>query len=423
MQNLSTHKKRKLSVVIVSPGWPLNHFQNGIVTYTHNLLIGLDKIAKPIVFAAPLLGSEVKDRLIDLSRIKVNHAIIKKLLDKVLFRINIKHIHKFQYQRNIKRSASKILMALKELTVTLDILEIEESFGTGNLVIKKTNVPVVTRLHGPWFLIGPILQAHNAWDFKLRVFNEGEAIRNSQGLTSPSLDVLNKVREYYGLELTNAQVIPNPVPEVGYDMKWQYSISQKPFILFVGRFDSVKGGDLVLEAFRQIALQNSDLELLFVGPDRGLTIDGKDFKIDDYIERFILDADVKKRIQFLGHCDQKWIAKLRKTALVTLICSRYETFSISLVEALSAGCPVVACNVGGIKEIISNGFNGVLAEPESPASIAEKVLMLINDPEKMQRLSKNAIEDCKKRFSPELVAAQTLDYYHSVLDRVTLKSM
>jgi glycosyltransferase involved in cell wall biosynthesis len=159
-------------------------------------------------------------------------------------------------------------MAVKELTVTLDILEIEESFGTGNLVTKKTNVPVVTRLHGPWFLIGPILQAHNAWDFKLRVFNEGEAIRNSQGLTSPSLDVLNKVRQYYGLELSHAQVIPNPVPEVGYDMKWQYSISQKPFILFVGRFDSVKGGDLVLEAFRQIALQNSDLELLFVGPDR-----------------------------------------------------------------------------------------------------------------------------------------------------------
>jgi glycosyltransferase involved in cell wall biosynthesis len=422
MQNLSKHKKRKLSVAIATPGWPLNHFQNGIVTYTHNLLLGLDEIAKPIVFAASLLGSEVKNRLIDLSRVKVDHATVKQLLDKVLFRINIKYIYKFQYQRNIERSANKILMAVKELTVTLDILEIEESFGTGNLVTKKTNVPVVTRLHGPWFLIGPILQAHNAWDFKLRVFNEGEAIRNSQGLTSPSLDVLNKVRQYYGLELSHAQVIPNPVPEVGYDMKWQYSISQKPFILFVGRFDSVKGGDLVLEAFRQIALQNSDLELLFVGPDRGLTIDGEDFKIDDYIERFILDADIKKRIRFLGHCDQESISEQRKKALITVVCSRYENFPLSLLESLAAGCPTVATAVGGVKEIVIDDYNGVLAESESPESIAENVLMLINDAEKMQRLSKNAIEDCKKRFSPEVVAAQTLDYYQSVLDRVALTS-
>ena len=89
-----------------------------------------------------------------------------------------------------------------------------------------------------------------------------------------------------------------------------------------------------------------------------------------------------------------------------------------MAEALAVGSPVVAANVGAIKELITDGFNGVLAEPESAKSIADKVLSLINEPEKMQRLSKNAIEDCKKRFSPEVVAAQTLDYYQSVLARV-----
>ena len=194
--------------------------------------------------------------------------------------------------------------------------------------------------------------------------------------------------------------------------------NQKPSILFVGRFDSVKGGDLVIEAFKQIALQNIELELLFVGPDRGMLIDGEDVKFDEYIERYISDADIKKRIQFLGHCDHERISELRKNALVTIVCSRYENFPLSLLESLAAGCPTIATAVGGMKEIIIDDYNGLLAESESPTSIAEKVLMLINDPEKMQRLSKNAIEDCKKRFSPEVVAAQTLDYYHSVLDRV-----
>ena len=419
MKNHSTYKNRKILIAIVSPGWPLNSFPNGIVAYTCNLLFGLEVIAEPVVLAVQLSMPEVKDRFIDLSRIEVSRSLWQKLLDKVLFRLSIKYLYKYQYRRNIERNAFKILIALKGLTAPLDILEIEESFGTGSLVVKKTNVPIVTRLHGPWFLIGPILKAHTAWDYKLRVFYEGEAIRNSQGLTSPSIDVLNKVREYYGLELPHAKVIPNTVPEVSADMQWQHVVNQKPSILFVGRFDSVKGGDLVVEAFREIALQNSHVELLFVGPDRGVSIDGVEFLFDAYVEKFISDESIKERIQFLGHCDQKKIAELRKTALVTVMCSRYETFSISLVEGLSAGCPVVACNVGAIKEIVFNDFNGVLADPESPASIAEKVLMLINDPEKMQRLSKNAIEDCKKRFSPEVVAAQTLDYYHSVLDRTT----
>jgi len=418
MQNHSTHKNRKLSVAIASPGWPLNRFPNGIVAYTHNLVIGLEPISKPLVLAGTLFGQEVKNHLIDLSRLDSGKNLFMRLLDKILFRVKGRYVHKFQYSRTIERNTDKILIAIKELTVPLDILEIEESFGTSHLVIKKTTVPVVTRLHGPWFLIGPILKAHHAWDFKLRVFYEGEAIRNSQGITSPSLDVLNKVREYYGLELPHAQVIPNPVLEVSSDKLWQYMANQKPSILFVGRFDSVKGGDLVIEAFKQIALQNIELELLFVGPDRGMLIDGEDVKFDEYIERYISDADIKKRIQFLGHCDHERISELRKNALVTIVCSRYENFPLSLLESLAAGCPTIATAVGGMKEIIIDDYNGLLAESESPTSIAEKVLMLINDPEKMQRLSKNAIEDCKKRFSPEVVAAQTLDYYHSVLDRV-----
>lgn len=418
MQNHSTLNKRKLTVAIASPGWPLKYFQNGIVTYINNLLIGLDKIAMTMVLAAPLVGPEVKNRLIDLSRLDSDNSSFKLVLNRVLFKIKVSYIHKIKYRTNIEKNSNKILFAIKELTVPLDILEIEESFGTAHMVIKNTTVPVVTRLHGPWFLIGPILQAQNEWDFKLRVFYEGEAIRNSQGLTSPSHDVLNKVREYYGLELPHAVVIPNPVPEVSSDKQWQYIANQKPSILFVGRFDSVKGGDLVIDAFKQIALQNSSIELLFVGPDRGMLIDGKDVKFDDYIEHFVLEPNIKNRIQFLGHCDHERISALRKNAIVTIVCSRYENFPLSLLESLAAGCPTVATAVGGMKEIVIDDYNGLLAESESPTSIAEKVMMLINDPEKMQRLSKNAIEDCKKRFSPEVVAAQTVDYYHSVLDRV-----
>lgn len=418
--NQTANKNIVLRVGYTSPGWPLRDFPNGIVTYVQNILVGLDVNIKPIIFAAPLIGHEVKDQLINVSKFKTSNNIFQKLLLSILYRIKLSFAKSILYRKTAAENARKIYLAIKELEDPLDILEIEESFGTASLLMKMTKVPIVTRLHGPWAVIGPILNMQDSWDFKLRVFREGEAIKNAQGVTAPSLDILDQVRKYYGFPLPHAQVIPNPVPEVDIDKQWQYDASAKPLILFVGRFDAVKGGDLLLEAFRYIALKHHEVELLFVGPDRGLDVEGKTLMFNDYIEQFIPESEIKKRIQFLGHCDSAVIAELRQKSLVTIVCSRYEVFSISLVEALAAGCPTVATAVGGMKDIIFNEYNGLHAEPESPVSIAEKVLSLIANPEKMQVLSKNAIEDSKRRFSPAVVAAQTTEYYKCVLSRQKL---
>ena len=408
-------KKNSLIIGYVSPGWPLCDFPNGIVAYIQNILYGLDDKIKPVILAQTMLDSEPKNDVINLSNFTATRGALENILDKIIYGIKLPYLRSTQYQRWITYVAKNISIAIEQLDSPLSILEMEESFGTVHFLMRITKVPVVTRLHGPWFLIGPILNAQNNWDFKLRVFYEKKAIENAHGVTSPSLDVLEKVRAYYGLALPHAKVIPNPVPEVSVENQWQFEAHKKPSILFVGRFDSVKGADLMLLAFRIIALKNKATELIFAGPDRGLMIDDEHFNFNEYIARFIPENAIKKRIRFLGHCDQLLVSNLRKEALVTVVCSRYESFSISLLEALSAGCPTVATAVGGMKEIIIDDYNGLFACPESPKSIAEKVLTLIDDPDKMQLLSKNAMADCKKRFSPEVVASQTIDYYKFVL--------
>jgi glycosyltransferase involved in cell wall biosynthesis len=419
MQNQNFNKKTSLTVAFVTPGWPLSKFPNGIVTYVHNILHGFNEDAKPIVLAAPLVGSEVEDRFINLSKFLNTKNILQQLVDKILRQIPFSFAKSMQYQRASRMNAERIKLALQNLSHPLDLLEIEESFGTPDFLHKMTKTPIVVRLHGPWFMHGPIMKMDNEPHYHLRVFYEGEAIKNSHGLTSPSLDVLEKTRQYYGVDLPHAKVIPNPVCEVNIEKRWRYNTEISAYILVVGRFDLHKGGDLALEAFRLIASINHQIRFLFVGPDRGVTIDGRNVNFNEYVEQFISNDEIKKRIQFLGHCDHDRISDLRKNALVTVVCSRYENFPLSLLESLAAGCPTVATAVGGMKEIIIDGYNGLLAESESPKSIAEKVLMLISDPEKMQRLSKNAIEDCKKRFSPEVVAAQTIEYYQSVLARAS----
>lgn len=410
--------KTNITVGFTSPGWPLKHFPNGIVAYVQNIVTGLDETTKAIIFARVSVSYDAEDNIVNLSKLNLDKTLLQKLVDKILHVIKLPCAKTLVYRRYVALLARNQNFAILNAPTVLDIIEMEESFGVADFLMNINQIPVVTRIHGPHFATGSIMKVDKDWDYKLRVFYEGQAIMHSQGVTAPSLDVLEKVRQYYGIALPHAKVIPNPVIPVNEDMQWEIDNSKVPTILFVGRFDLLKGGDLMLKAFRVMALKNKEIELLFVGPDVGLPVGGEVLNFSSYLTRYIPEENVKKRIQFLGHCDSQAIAKLRMNSLVTVFASRYETFGISLLEALAAGCPTVATAVGGIKEIIVNNYNGLLAEPESPQDIADKVLELMDNPAKMQLLSKNAIEDCNKRFSPEVVAAQTVDYYKSVLDRL-----
>ncbi len=406
-------KNNNLSIAYLSPGWPLNAYPNGIVAYIQNIISGFDDDVIKSIITRHVEGKD-HESVIDLSLIEdVN--FISNMIDKVLFRIKMPYTQHKAYHRKWNSVSEKIISAVLSQEIKPDLIEVEESFGLAKYLTRSTNIPIVTRLHGPWFLHGPIMLLSHKDDYKVRILNEGQAIRLSHGITSPSLDVLEKTREYYNITLPDAKVIPNPVPPVIKSKQWCFSPSKKQTILMVGRFDLHKGGDLALDAFRIIAKQNKEVEFLFVGPDRGVVIEGKVYSFNEYLDSFIPEVKIKKRIQFLGHCDTKKIMTLRQSSSLTMIPSRYDNFPMTLLEAIATGSPVVGTAVGGIKEIIIHGYNGLLAEPLSAESIAENVLRLLDDSQYMRALSNNAIEDSLKRFSPEVVAKQSIDFYRSVI--------
>ena len=400
---------------MVAPGWPLNRFPNGIVAYTKNLIDGFAPDIHTEVFAQQILGEKHYENVTDLSKSLKKKNVLLKFVEALLHQSDATIFDNIKYKRFLEEGVERVVNKVNQSELPIDILEVEESFGFAGILVKTCNAPVITRLHGPWHLVGPFLQSETAKDYKQRIFFEGNAIATSHGVTSPSQYVLEKTRDFYNIDLKNARTIPNPVPAVAIENQWNLGELQTPSILFVGRFDMVKGADVLLKAFRLMALKNRDVLLQFVGPDVGISLNGISYNFVTFIDAFIPEQHIKSRMHFLGHCDNNRIALLRKTSLITVVCSRFESFSISLVEALATGCPCVATAVGGITEIIQDGFNGLLVATESPEELAEKVLFLIDNPEKMQFLAKNAIKDCTERFSPKIVAAQTIDYYQSVI--------
>lgn len=407
---------KKITVAYVSPGWPLSNFPNGIVTYIANLILGFNSTVTTYIFAQQTGKETAKDLVIDLSSFDMDKTITDKLYDAFIYRVSTGYAKKLQYDRTFSLLSKKILAGINAVSSSPDLLEIEESFGLGRLLVPRSKIPIVTRLHGPWFIHGPIMKLENDSLYKHRVECEGLGIMASHGVSSPSLDVLNRVREFYNIDLPNAVVIPNPVPKVPENLRWMGLQNNSQTLLFVGRFDLHKGGDLIINAFRMIAHKNHNVKLKFIGPDRGIPLNGKPMFLKDYLKNFVPEQEVRDRIEFLGHCDAKQIAHLRRESLITVIASRYENFGMSLLEALSTGCPVVATAIGGNKEIIMDNSNGLLAETDSAESICEKVLMLLDNPNLMLSLSKNAIETCNEKYSPGFVAKQTLEFYATMLN-------
>ncbi|MBL1321893.1 MAG: glycosyltransferase family 4 protein [Methylophaga sp.] len=404
---------KKLNITYLSPGWPLSAYPNGIVAYIKSIISGFDDNVEASIIAHRVQGQTLES-IINLSQLIQKKSFNDKLQDKILFHTKVPFAQQKLYERRIKGVSNLITQAMGMLPDEPDLIEIEESFGYGQWLTASTDIPVITRLHGPWFIMAG-MQSEEDDSYAARVRCEGNAIKLSQGITAPSLDVLNKVREYYNCLLPEAKVIPNPAPAVAVNEQWKLECSLKQTILFVGRFDLTKGGDLAIDAFRIIANHNREIELIFVGPDRGVPIKGKIYSFEGYIEKFVPEASIKDRIQFLGHCETEKIAALRKTSTVTMMTSRYDNFPMSLLEAIATGSPVICTAVGGMKEIIINDFNGLLADPESANSIAENVLTLLGDVDKMKTMSKNAIKDSQERFSASVVAKQTEEYYRSIL--------
>src|SRR5205823_3648772 len=160
----------------------------------------------------------------------------------------------------------------------------------------------------------------------------------------------------------------------------------------------------------------------FVGPDTGLLDEtGHRCTFAEFLKGTIRDPRQRERVFYEGRQPPERIEELRKKAAVVVVASRYEVFPYVLLEAFRQGCPVVATRVGGIPEIVQDGQNGLLAEPGNAEDLAEKIMQLLRDRELAARLGRQAREDCERRYNPERIARETLDYYQEVLQRVKRK--
>jgi glycosyltransferase involved in cell wall biosynthesis len=403
-----------LSIGFFCPGWPPGRFSNGIVTYVSILAEQLGQMGhRATILADSAPDSRPDPSVYDVSLIR--DALSGRPWNRVAYalwhRIAPDPAHRHRYRRALVETVAR---AVDQRGIQL--VEIEESFGWARYLQEALPIPVCVRLHGPWFQVAPQLGLPADARFRARVEREGRAIAGAAGVTAPARHILDKTRAYYGVPLPEARVVPNPVEPA--QESWSLGEADPSRLVFVGRFDRLKGGDLVIDAFAGILDEVPGARLWVIGPDRGFCdADGRTWRIEEYVRHRLPGALESKQVEYLGTQPLSALPRFRRRALATIVCSRYETFPYTVTEAMSLGCPVVAARVGGIPEIIRDSESGLLHEPGNPDDLARKVIALLRDPKAAARLGRQAIQDCERDYSPAKVADDALSFYRSVIIR------
>jgi phosphatidylinositol alpha-mannosyltransferase len=205
------------------------------------------------------------------------------------------------------------------------------------------------------------------------------------------------------------KVIPNGV-DVGRFRRavpvarWQ---DGTPNILFVGRLEDRKGLPDLLKAFRLIRKSGLEARLLVVGSGPQ----------EREARRYVLTRGLQN-VEFLGRVSDAEKAQLFKTADVFVSpATGRESFGIVLLEAMSAGTPIVCSDIHGYKGVVQRGAQALLTPPHDSKALAAAITEVLTDPVLRARLGASGLERAQQ-FSWEHVTAKVEEYYGFVIRRL-----
>lgn len=204
-------------------------------------------------------------------------------------------------------------------------------------------------------------------------------------------------------EAVDPAFAPPPREAAGVQVRARYALPGR-YVLYVGQFDPRKNMDGLFSAFAAASAAEEDLRLVVAGALGKLSA-----HLRDALARSSVDP---ARVVLAGAVDDGTLASLYAGAACLLHPALAEGFGLTPLEALAAGTPVVAYDVGAVREVV--GDAGLLVDPRRPGALAEALVGLLGDAALARELAGRAPARVA-RFSWDRAAAETLGVYRAVV--------
>lgn len=167
----------------------------------------------------------------------------------------------------------------------------------------------------------------------------------------------------------------------------------------VSRLSLEKDNFTMLEAFKIITSRFDNVSLVIAG----------DGPLRESLKSKVESLKLEDKVQFLGFRND--IPEILSGFDVFALSSLTEGISISLLEAMASGKPVVATNVGGNPEVVVNGETGLLVPPKDPAKMAEAIIKILSDKEMAKRMAEAGRKRAEEKFSLERMVKEYQELY------------
>lgn len=262
----------------------------------------------------------------------------------------------------------------------------------GILASRGIRIPIATTLHGTDITLVGTDRSY----FLITKF----AIEQSDGITAVSRNLAERMKEVFDIR-KDVRVIYNSVNLERYQPVPHQN--PEPVLVHVSNFRPVKR---VLDCIRVLAKvrERAPARLWMVGdgPERGPA------------ERLAQELGVAEAVDFPGKRSD--IAHLVASADLLLMPSELEAFGLVALEAMASGVPVVATDVGGIPEVITNGRDGYLCAVGDIDAMAAHTLELLESPNLHRAFAARGRETAVSRFSAETIIPQYEQFYRDLIN-------
>jgi len=243
---------------------------------------------------------------------------------------------------------------------------------------------------------------------------EKKLMKRSDALIAVSLYTRNELTELYDVDEEKIHVIYNGVDtqkfkpnrdRVGLRLELGLEKEQKT-ILCVGRLYYRKGITTLLQSIPKVVQKFEDVKFV---------ISGKGFKKnEEKLRKLAEKLKIKESVMFLGYVPDEKLPDLYAASDIFVLPALYENFPFAILEAQSTGLPVISTKVGGIPEFLTNNKNGLLVEPGDPEQLAQRIMILLEDPELAEELGRRGRKLVEEKFAWPLIASKVVDLYHEI---------
>jgi glycosyltransferase involved in cell wall biosynthesis len=362
--------------------YAINNFDTNehiVFTWHHNEIA---KLKNPILFFLQLFKSFMPYKVHDINGVKV-------------IKINYLITNEFFFGKNVDRLIRKLDSTLRSLSLYNSAIIFHAhitypgAFIAQQLSLRQ-NIPYLITEH-----MGPFPFDNLKNDQLSKVIRP---MKDASEVVSVSSFLAKQVQELVGIK---THVIPNVVCNISFKLPSNKIYSSGFKFIVVSRITYAKGIEVLIVAIEK---------LLKIRRDFCVDIYGEG-EMKDYFMKLTLSKKLVKQINWLDSIYPDLVQHTISNYNCLISPSLYESFGVTLIEAISVGIPIIATDCGGPKDIV-NDINGLLTPNNNPIELAFAMNTLINT---YHQYSKDIIiEDCNNRFSDKIIAQK----YNLIYNRI-----